>query len=268
MRPSLVCGISVALAVTAFAVPPIARNWSNLIAMSQSPAERLATARNDAEPGLKARAKELGLSYPPSRVFFRAFKQERQLEVWVASGANQPYVLFRTYAVAGQSGGPGPKRREGDLQVPEGIHRVDRFNPQSRFWLSLGINYPNASDRLRSDRARPGGDIFIHGDNRSIGCLAMTDPKIQEIYLLALGGRAAGTPVHIFPCRMEGETYARLRREYPQHTGLWDELQPIYAAFERTKRVPRVTIARDGAYRLVTPRDRKPVAETSEETSP
>jgi len=153
--------------------------------------------------------------------------------------------------VAGQSGKLGPKRREGDKQVPEGVYFVDRFNPQSRFHLSLGINYPNASDRVRSDRNRPGGDIFIHGDNKSIGCLAITDPLIEEVYTVALAVRGKGPIwVHIFPARLTEAKRKSLSRVHPEHASLWAELAPIYQAFEKDKRVPRVVIDKSGAYRL------------------
>lgn len=186
--------------------------------------------------------------FPPKSIFLRAFKQERELELWGA-GSNGEMHLLRTYTVAAASGGPGPKRREGDLQVPEGVYHVDRFNPHSRFHLSLGINYPNRADRMFADPANPGGDIFIHGNQVSIGCLAMTDTKIDEIYSLATAARQT-IPVHIFPCRMAGQAYRDLKRGHPEFALLWNQLQPIYARFEETHRVPQVSITRKGAYAL------------------
>lgn len=211
---------------------------------------RVDAARDRVEDDLRSLARERGLRYPVRRLFLRAFKQERLLEVW---GADRPgkLTLLRTYSVAGQSGGPGPKRKEGDKQVPEGVYRVDRFNPRSLFHLSLGLNYPNASDKIRGDQDAPGSDIFIHGDTRSVGCLAMTDAKMEEIYILALGAREAGIPVHVFPTRMEGARYRRLQRDFPQHREFWAELEPIYRAFEQTRQVPKVRITEAGAYQLV-----------------
>ena len=161
--------------------------------------------------------------------------------------------LIRTYPIAAASGGPGPKRREGDNQVPEGVYQVNRFNPNSRFHLSLGLNYPNKSDRILGDPTRPGGDIFIHGNRVSIGCMAMTDAKIEEIYKIASQAKSTIT-VQLFPCRMDGQAYAELKQHYPQLNGFWDQLEPIYAVFEKTHRVPQVTISKQGGYVLVSPR--------------
>jgi murein L,D-transpeptidase YafK len=194
---------------------------------------------------------EAKLAYPPKRLFIRAFKTERELEVWGADSATQACKLIRTYPIAGMSGTVGPKRKEGDLQVPEGFYFINRFNPQSRFLLSLGLNYPNASDLILSDKERPGGDIFIHGSNVSIGCLAMTDQKIEQIYVLALEARNAGQkqiPVHIFPFRM---SQAKLEANTDSgHRAFWLSLKTVYDKFEKTKLVPAVKVDSEGRYRL------------------
>lgn len=197
---------------------------------------------------IKGICRELRVDYPPRKLFFRAFKQERELEIWAETRSGQ-MVRLRVYPIAAASGGPGPKRREGDLQVPEGVYHIDRFNPNSRYHLSLGLNYPNPSDRILGDEARPGSDIFIHGNQVSIGCLAMTDEKIEEIYALAKGAQGR-IPVHIFPCRMQGNAYASLKRGYPQHVPFWKQLEKIYLAFESKKSIPAVAIEKDGRYRV------------------
>jgi len=189
----------------------------------------------------------LGVEYPPRSIYFRAFKLERELELWARDQSGK-MELIRTSAIAAASGGPGPKRREGDFQVPEGIYQVAVFNPNSRFHLSLGLDYPNKADRILA-AGRPGGDIFIHGNRVSAGCLAMTDPVIDEIYKLASHARSP-VPVHIFPCRMEGTTYASMRGQYPALCGFWDELAPVYSSFERSHVVPRVGITKRGIYVL------------------
>lgn len=217
--------------------------------------DRVAAARTRVDTEVKRLARAANLPYPIPRLFFRAFKEERTLEIWGSNGRD-PYRRVVAYRVAGQSGVLGPKRKEGDKQVPEGFYTVDRLNPRSRFLLSIGINYPNASDRLRSDRARPGGDIFIHGDDVSIGCLAMTDPVIEVIYVMThdtwhAGGRRI--PVHIFPNRMTDANWARLQRDYrsrPDLIAFWRELRPGFLAFESTRRVPTVSVGRGGAYRV------------------
>jgi murein L,D-transpeptidase YafK len=155
------------------------------------------------------------------------------------------FLLFRTYQVQGLSGTLGPKQREGDLQAPEGFYTVDRFNPQSRFLLSLGLDYPNARDRAHVG-PKPGFDIFIHGNRVSIGCLAMGDDAIQEIYLLARGAQG---PIRadIFPARLTPSNWVWLRRHHPDTVRFWESLAPGYDAFERTHRVPRVSV-RNGRY--------------------
>jgi murein L,D-transpeptidase YafK len=188
------------------------------------------------------------ITYPPKRIFIRVFKAERELELWGGNPVGK-LSLLQTYPIAAASGGPGPKRREGDMQVPEGLYRVVRFNPHSRFHLSLGLDYPNRADRLLGDRKRLGGDIFIHGNHVSAGCMAMTDSKIEEIFALA---KLAKGPiaVHIFPCRMDGATYRQLCGEHPELTAFWEQLEPIYRSFEAAREVPKVSVLRNGAYRL------------------
>jgi len=126
-----------------------------------------------------------GLSYPPSSLTLIGLKDERKLEVWAAKTSG--WTRVRSYDVLAASGGPGPKLREGDLQVPEGIYRLTAFNPNSSYHLSIRVDYPSAEDReiaAREKRSQLGGDIFIHGKAVSIGCLAIGDDAIEELYLL------------------------------------------------------------------------------------
>ena len=102
------------------------------------------------------------------------------MEVWIKEASKDYYVLLNTYDFCTTSGTLGPKRKEGDLQIPEGIYTINHFNPQSNFYLSLGINYPNASDKILSDPVHPGGDIYLHGNCVTIGCIPLTDDKIKE----------------------------------------------------------------------------------------
>lgn len=169
-----------------------------------------------------------------------------------AGDADGPMRLIQTYRIAAASGDLGPKRKQSDLQVPEGFYVIDRFNPRSSFHLSLGLDYPNASDRIRSDKKKPGSDIFIHGDRRSIGCLAMTDPIIREIYVCALDA-SRPIEVHIFPTRLDAAGMKNLTSEYasqPHLLKFWRELEPIYSAFDKTGQVPKHSVDAQGAYRL------------------
>jgi len=210
--------------------------------------DRVAAARTKSEAQVRVRFAKAGVAYPAEELFFRAFKREAALEVW-ARGAEDRLRLIHTYAWTVNSGEPGPKRREGDRQIPEGFYQIDAFNPESRFHLSLRVNYPNASDRVRSDSEKPGFDIYIHGNEVSVGCLALGDAAIEEVYLMALDARNRQTiAAHIFPARMHGAEWEKLRAVHPALAAFWAELQPGFDAFERTKRVPRVTTEEDGRY--------------------
>ena len=134
----------------------------------------------------EARCKSKGIPWPPERLRLLAFKEERVLEVW-AAGAAGGYRNLESIPILGASGGPGPKRREGDCQVPEGDYGLTGLNPNSRFHLSIRVDYPSADDVARSTipAREMGGDIFIHGGRASIGCIAVGDNRIEELFCLA-----------------------------------------------------------------------------------
>lgn len=241
MRKSTLLGLAAVTAIIAFAVSAGFGRGN-----SMESEDRVKTAFDNAESKVKQLCRDAGLPYPPKRIYIRSFKRERQLEIWGAESGRKPFRLIHTYEIAAMSGGLGPKRKEGDRQVPEGFYHIDRFNPKSRFHLSLGINYPNASDRKLSDPDRPGGDIFIHGNAVSIGCMAMTDPKIEEIYVLALQARDAGQskiPVHIFPYRFSRKPTGAL-------ADFWSDLKPAYDHFEKHRMAPAIKIDSKGRYSI------------------
>ena len=129
---------------------------------------------------------EARVSYPPASVLLVGLKQERVLDVY-ARGKGQDLVFICRYPVLGVSGAAGPKLREGDRQVPEGVYTLDELNPNSRFHLSLRVGYPNAFDRARAKedgRLGLGGDIMIHGGSSSAGCLAIGDKAVEELFVL------------------------------------------------------------------------------------
>lgn len=130
-----------------------------------------------------------GVAYPPPRLVLVGYKAERRLDVHAPDATGRLRRVLG-YPILAASGGPGPKRREGDLQVPEGFYRIESLNPNSRFHLSLRVNYPNAEDTARArdegrDLATLGGDIMIHGGAASVGCLAMGDPAAEDLFVLA-----------------------------------------------------------------------------------
>ena len=215
--------------------------------------DRVADASPRAEPALRAAFSNAGVAYPPAVLHLRAFKREGELELWAAGKAG-PLKKVATYSVRASSGVPGPKRKEGDLQVPEGFYKIDRYNPKSLFHLSLGLDYPNAADRILSDRERPGSDIFIHGKEVTIGCLPMGDDMIEQIYIAALDTKSKPVTVHIFPARMDGEDWLKWRAEQvaktPALDAFWRQLEPAYDQFEKSRVLPKISVAPDGAYQL------------------
>ncbi len=140
---------------------------------------------------------DAGVSFPPERVTLLALKQERKLEVWAQGEAKDtgmsPFVFIREYDIRKASGVAGPKLREGDRQVPEGLYEIEGLNPNSSYHLSMKLNYPNRFDLKHAQaegRTEPGTNIFIHGNSVSVGCLAMGDEVIEELFVLtALTGR-------------------------------------------------------------------------------
>jgi murein L,D-transpeptidase YafK len=199
--------------------------------------------------------KAKGLTWPARYMFIRSFKYDGQLEVWVKNDAKEKYKLFKTYKVCLQSGAMGPKRMQGDFQVPEGFYYITEFNPNSAYHLALGLNYPNASDKILSDPVRPGNGIYIHGSCVSIGCIPVSDQDIEEIYIIASVAKANGQdfiPVHIFPVRYNKKSSWEYFENYTiNNLSLKDfdlRLKEAYDKFEATRQVPIILIDPKGEY--------------------
>ena len=140
------------------------------------------------------------VSYPPREITFIALKQEIKLELR-ARGSGE-FRFIRDYHIQAASGVAGPKLRQGDRQVPEGIYRIVELNPNSHYHLSMKLNYPNEFDLLharREGRSAPGSDILIHGKAASTGCLAMGDEAIEELFVLTAQVGAENVKVVISP---------------------------------------------------------------------
>lgn len=220
----------------------------------QAKAVRVREARAAKSAVIAGLFAEAHVAYPPQRLYLRAFKHERQLEVWVGE-RREPLRLLKTYPICAASGALGPKRRAGDMQVPEGFYAIDRFNPWSAFHLSLGVSYPNRSDQLLKTAPDPGGDIFIHGNCVTIGCLPIEDDAIEELYLVAIDTymKDRAIPVHIFPRRLDQAGLEALRLAAGSDATLrrfWQSLVPAYAVFEQTRMVPNVRIDNLGYYQV------------------
>lgn len=198
--------------------------------------QRAAAASARTRPELEAALKAKGLHFGDP-VFVRIFKEERELELWVKNRATGKYDWFRTWRIAAMSGRPGPKLVEGDGQAPEGFYVVnpERMKPDSQFHLAFNIGYPNAYDVANG---RDGTFLMVHGSVVSIGCFAMTDLKIEEIYSLCDAALKNGQPffrVHSFPFRMTPERMAAAAGD--PWEDFWKNLKEGYDRFE-TDRVP------------------------------
>ncbi|WP_316794702.1 murein L,D-transpeptidase family protein [Pedobacter frigoris] len=205
--------------------------------------ERVRTAYKEKWPVLKTELETAGIK-EAFNLYIVAYKYESRLEIWVKDRNKKQYQLFKAYSFCANSGTLGPKIKEGDLQTPEGFYHVNAFNPKSNFYLSLGVNYPNGIDRLRSGKEKPGGDIYIHGNCVTVGCIPLTDEKIKEVYVLAVEARNAGQqqiPVHIFPFKMNTANLNKQLPRFPQQKNLWETLRVGYDYFQKNKLIPTVT---------------------------
>jgi len=158
-----------------------------------------------AEERLRPHVERAGAAWPPPRATLIGFKQEKRLELWVEKDGRR--VFIRSYPVLAASGRAGPKLREGDRQVPEGVYRLTELNPNSSYHLSMRVGYPNEFDRARAaedGRTNLGGDIYIHGNAVSIGCLAMGDEAIEELFLMAARTGMANVQVILAPNDLRG----------------------------------------------------------------
>lgn len=203
-----------------YPAPPAPETWAQLTA-----AQRLGDVHQRVQPALEAELKKLNLALG-NQAIFRGFKESHELELWLRQ--KNGWQLFRTYPIAALSGKLGPKLTEGDGQTPEGLYGITSalMNPASKYHLAMNIGYPNEEDRKLE---RTGSFIMIHGSNVSIGCLAMTDPLIEEIYLIVEAALDAGqkkVPVQIFPFRMTTERLAAAQNhpDYP----FWLELKKLH----------------------------------------
>jgi murein L,D-transpeptidase YafK len=150
-------------------------------------ADRLLSYGTSARNAMSADFKRSEISYPPKRIILVGLKTEKILELYASDGSRDP-VFIKRYPILAASGAVGPKLREGDMQVPEGIYRIESLNPNILYHLSLRVNYPNEFDRnqaRKEGRTQLGGDIMIYGNQVSIGCLAIGDQAIEELFVLA-----------------------------------------------------------------------------------
>lgn len=215
---------------------------------------RVAAAYAKHDPLLREAFKKKGLNYPADNIYIRSFKATNEMEIWVKNKDADTFTLFKKYDICALSGSLGPKRWEGDRQVPEGFYFISDFNDRSDFHLSMLINYPNYSDLILGNKMTPGSAIYIHGGCYTVGCLPMTNEIIEEIYILSLTTKMNGQnniPVHVFPVRFNETSIGFLAKEYGEDLEkqkFWLNLKVGYDYFEKNKNIFPVMYNQDGKY--------------------
>jgi murein L,D-transpeptidase YafK len=214
--------------------------------------DRVHTARTEKINFIHQKIAQNGIDGNQFDIFLRAFKEENKMEVWAKNKSDSIFKNIIDYDFCTFSGDLGPKRKSGDKQIPEGIYFIQAFNPKSDYYLSMGINYPNAADSILGFKENLGNDIYIHGDCVSVGCIAITDDKIKELYTFADIARASGQTkirVEIYPFKFS-ENDSDIYKKYPQHQKLWDELKVFYNAFEKSHKTSFFTVDTEGEYHI------------------
>jgi murein L,D-transpeptidase YafK len=202
--------------------------------------------------------KNKNLNIQNAHIFIRVFKQEDELELWAKQKNTLHFKKIKTYKICAKSGTIGPKSRAGDGQVPEGLYNIDRFNAASNYHLSLGINYPNKADKIRAGLFPTGGDIFIHGQCVTIGCMPLTNEYIEEVYIACVEAKNClqkSINVEIYPCHMTKENVSKIKKKFPnnaEYTKVWNVLQKSYDYFELNKFQIKYAFDAKGNY-LLTP---------------
>ncbi len=195
--------------------------------------------------------KEMNLITSNFQVLVKAYKYEERVRVFVKSKTEKKWRLYQDIQICSNSGTLGPKRMQGDMQVPEGYYTINHFNPYSNFHLSLGISYPNKSDRLKSTAKDKGGAIYMHGNCVTIGCIPITDEPIKEIYILCVMAKSAGQvniPIHIFPFDYSEIKMQVAKEKYPEHIVFWENLFEAEKRFQEDSIQVPVSVNEKGDY--------------------
>jgi len=210
------------------------------------------------------------ISFPPQDIYLRAFKNERILEVWAKSTSGKFKKIWEVKFCT-SSGELGPKNYEGDKQIPEGLYHLNKLNYYSRYYLSLGVDYPNDADRKRlfSSSVSLGGAIFVHGGCESIGCISIEDENIEKLFWLHESKiERTKTSLHIFPFEMKDTLIKKHSMEdhcswflscllnlgeKKQNVFLkkfWFSLKPFYDYFNDNKTLPSFRSDSSGFYKI------------------
>lgn len=199
--------------------------------------------------GLKAELTAKNINSDNIEVFIRIFKREQELELWVKNKTQIKYSLLKKIKICASSGDLGPKRCEGDGQVPEGVYDVPFFNPNSSYYLALKVGYPNKSDRILKT-GPAGGDIMIHGNCVTIGCIPLQDDPVKDVYLLCVEAKNKNNQirVEIFPCRFTKENEKILAGYSDEKRAFWNNIKPAYSVFEENQIPSAFSIDKNGKY--------------------
>ena len=199
---------------------------------------------------------EHSISRDSLRIYLRAFKTEKKVEVWGKNVCDSTYTLIKEIPICEISGEIGPKRRSYDLQVPEGFYHINELNPYSKYYLSMRINYPNASDSIRGVRGHLGNLIYNHGGCESSGCISLNDATIKELFAYCIEAYNAGqeeVDITIYPARLEDKIYTKLTKENSRNKdkiSLWADLKKSYDLFNLKKVPPTVKYNADGTHEI------------------
>ncbi len=224
-----------------FAIMAAGGVWAAVHQTMQNP--RITEVRERVSPGLKEQLAMDGFALG-NPAFIRIMKEERELELWLKPKDSPEYKLWKQWPIAAMSGALGPKQKVGDLQAPEGFYGTNAglLNPASKYHLSFNIGYPNEYDRAHG---RTGDFLMVHGNKVSLGCFAMTDPVIEEIYLIVESAIHAGqkeVPVHVFPFRMTEERMTQAQEKDSEWLDFWKDLRKGWVQFEEKKTLPKVKV--------------------------
>ena len=200
-------------------------------------AERLEQYGTNARARLVPYFEKQKVAYPPTELIFVGLKEEKILEIHAKSGTND-FKFIRSYPILAASGVAGPKRREGDRQVPEGIYGMDLLNPNSSYHLSMQISYPNSLDRAQAAKEgrtnHLGGEIMIHGDAKSVGCLAMGDEASEDFFVLAADTGITNITVILTPVDFRaGKTVPKNAKLTEWTPALYEEIKTRLAKLSR-----------------------------------
>lgn len=216
---------------------------------------RVKQAYQEKKPIITDKLTSMDLSTENIEVMIKAYKYEQIVKLYVRSKSKakseSQWQLYKSFPFCSFSGDLGPKREQGDYQIPEGYYHIMHFNPYSNFLLSLGVSYPNKADKIKSSARDKGGAIYMHGDCVTIGCIPIQNEPIKEVYVLSMFGKNNGqakVPLHIFPFEYSEAKMKSAKENYPQHASFWENIYSIEKIFDETLIAPNVGIDSKGNY--------------------